>query len=137
ILVNLAEGLSDLHLAEPPAWYENITTRKDFEARFLERVVRSSTHTREMLWYSLDGMPDGLKLKILNYSREHSAFREPSWLVRRAIGSVLSRVDEVHPAKRTSILNLLTAKGWMHECIGLVAARKSRGDAEVILRLTE
>jgi hypothetical protein len=131
ILVNLAEGLSDLQLTEPPEWYQRVLEKKDFERRFLDRVAVSAGPTREMLWYSLDGMPDGLKLKIFDGFREHLVLREPSWLVRRAIGTVLSRIDDVHSKKREYILDFLNAKSWMHICIGLVSARNLVGDPDV------
>lgn len=131
ILVNLAEGLSDLQLAGPPTWYWNVATSGDFEGRFLDRVAASAANTREMLWYNLDGMPDTAKLGVFERFREHRALYEPNWLVRRAIGTVLSRISSVHPGKRASLLGFLTSKNWMHACVGLVAGRASLDDSLV------
>ena len=131
MLVNLAEGTADLHLAEPPDWYKGIIERRDFEVPFLDRVLASPLHTREMLWYSLEDVPDNLKLKIFNWERAQLALRDPSWLVRRAMGTILSRVDDVHPGKPATILALLSARSWMHECVGLVAARNSLDDPKL------
>ena len=58
ILVNLADGQSDLQIAASPNWYTAIAQSGDFSKRFLGRVRRSPAQTREMLWYSLDGMPE-------------------------------------------------------------------------------
>jgi hypothetical protein len=135
VLINLAEGLADLQLAPSPGWYQDVAVRKDFETRFLDRVARSPRHTREMLWYSLDGMPDSLKFKIFRSFRGHPAMREPSWLVRRAMGTVLSRTADIHPAKRASILDLLNARNWTHVCVGLVAGRHAVEDPDVALKM--
>jgi hypothetical protein len=131
ILVNLAEGLSDLQVAGPPTWYWNVVGSGDFERRFLDRIATSAANTREMLWYNLDGMPDAAKLDVFAQFRDHHALHEPNWLVRRAMGTVLSRINAVHPRKRGSILGFLTAKNWMHACAGLVAGRASLDDPAV------
>jgi len=137
VLVNLAEGLSDLLVAPPPGWYQSVADRSDFEILFLDRTAASPAGVREMLWYNLDGMPDGLKLKMFRQFRERHMLGEPSWLVRRAMGTVLSRIDDVQARKRIDILEFLTAKNWMHVCVGLVAARNSLGDAAIRSRVRE
>ena len=64
-----------------------------------------------------------VKLGIFSSADDHTALREPSWLVRRAIGTVLSRIDDVQPAKMPVLHELLSSRNWMHICTGLVAAR--------------
>lgn len=87
------------------------------------RIKEVDTTTREMHWYYLMDLPEITKFEVLNsYFAEEIS--EPHWLVRRAIGSVISEFKNFK-MKESIILNLLRSRDWMAQCIGLIGARRS------------
>lgn len=99
-----------------------IEDNRDFQRRFLLRINESDTTTREMHWYYLMDLPEVTKLEVLrNYFDKNVS--EPHWLVRRAIGSLISEIRNFK-YKENIVLDLLRSSDWMAQCIGLIGARK-------------
>ncbi|MEC2520716.1 caspase family protein [Bacillus thuringiensis] len=118
--VNISNGSPDNILVNPTMLIED---NEDFKKRFLMRIKEVDTTTREMHWYYLMDLPEITKFEVLNsYFAEEIS--EPHWLVRRAIGSVISEFKNFK-MKESIILNLLRSRDWMAQCIGLIGARRS------------
>ncbi|MFD6456295.1 hypothetical protein ACFWF3_36530, partial [Nocardia sp. NPDC060220] len=96
----------------------------DVSQRFLDRASAVDLRTREALWYALQDMPVALQLDVL----EAACFDkvgEASWLVRRAMGSVIANLPDHSRRREELILSLLTQdSSWMQKAIGIVAARR-------------
>lgn len=99
-----------------------IEDNKDFQKRFLLRISESDITTREMHWYYLMDFPEVTKMEVLSNNFE-SEISEPHWLVRRAIGSLISEMRDFK-YKEKIVLELLASRNWMNQCIGLIGARK-------------
>lgn len=89
--------------------------------------------TREALWYALQEMPVALQLDVLHSACLEEEVGEPSWLIRRAIGSVISSLPAHSRSRRELIVSLLSPdRSWMQNAIGVVAAREDVAhDAEL------
>lgn len=96
----------------------------DFPKRFLNRLFKSDSIMRESLWYYLTDIPQNVNenifkeyFKSLNHSSNFAP--ESSWLVRRAIGSVICQFDELEYISKLLCQSLY----WQEQCIGLIALR--------------
>jgi hypothetical protein len=131
ILAEEVESLGHRCYVNTPNGYPNIVLKKstiliednrDFQRRFLMRINESDTTTREMHWYYLMDLPELTKLEVLrNYFEKNVS--EPHWLVRRAIGTLISELKDFKH-KEKFVLDLLRSSDWMAQCIGLIGARK-------------
>lgn len=116
--VNYLEGEPDLILKENVNYFNGYV---DFDKKFLKKVNGEDNSLKEMLWYYIMKYPSSVQLHILkNYQFEPG---EASWLVRRAIGSVLSDMSDFYESKKKQIVYLLKSDNWMLQCIGLIASR--------------
>lgn len=105
-----------------PQTLKNIS--ESFTLDFVRKILTSGYRTRETLWYSLLTLPKEYCLEIIKCWQEHAIASEPSWLVRRAIGTVLSElysyseniVDKI-------VFKLLKSSSWMDNTIGVIASR--------------
>ena len=99
----------------------------DFDKRFYNRISRSDRFFREAFWYSLSGLPFAITQKVYNdifrcFNPFSSYPLEASWLVRRAIGSSISCIENDH--NRLYIAkNLIMSSFWQEQCIGIIGAR--------------
>ena len=131
ILAEKMESFGHRCYVNTPTGYPNIVLKnstiliednRDFQKRFLMRINESDTTTREMHWYYLMDLPEITKIEVLrNYFEKEVS--EPHWLVRRAIGSLISEIRNFKH-KESFVLNLLRSTDWMNQCIGLIGARK-------------
>lgn len=131
VLAEEIESLGHRCYVNTPNGYPNIVLKKstiliednrDFQRRFLMRINESDTTTREMHWYYLMDLPETTKLEVLrNYFEKNVS--EPHWLVRRAIGTLISGLKDFKH-KEKFVLDLLRSSDWMAQCIGLIGARK-------------
>lgn len=131
ILAEEIESLGHRCYVNTPNGYPNIVLKRstiliednrDFQKRFLMRINESDTTTREMHWYYLMDLPELTKIEVLrNYFEKNVS--EPHWLVRRAIGTLISELKDFKH-KEKFVLDLLRSSDWMAQCIGLIGARK-------------
>lgn len=118
--VNISEGKEDFVIL--PAG-EQITIYDDkFVKTFIERLD-NCVAVREMMWYSINDLPNKVKVKIFEKYFEKGC-SEASWLVRRAMGNTLSSLD--NGSKSEGIVHkFLDSFNWMEKCVGIVAISKS------------
>lgn len=117
--VNFHSGQSDHVLqTDRPNW----NTPDDAEGRFLRRLSGVSTEVREALWYGTREMPTSIRVKLLRDAARAGTLSEPSWLVRRAIGTMAGNLPAY---SRASVRDSFLAadRDWMHHAIGIIAAR--------------
>lgn len=96
-----------------------------------KRIVTGRQSERETLWFALNEEPEKLTLEV--FSRiERDRYLEPSWLVRRAMGSALSSVNYLRERSQQRVLNLLNSSLWMNVAIGLNAAKRVLDPSTVI-----
>ncbi|MFF2446937.1 caspase family protein [Neobacillus sp. NPDC058068] len=117
--INSSNRAPDTVLSNPVIMIED---NKDFQKRFLMRINESDTATREMHWYYLMDFPESIKIEVLRGYFEKNV-SEPHWLVRRAIGSLISELKNFR-MKESIILELLRSSDWTAQCIGLIGARR-------------
>lgn len=114
----------------------------DFDKRFLNQINGSDAKFREAIWYSLCDVPSKLTEKIF-----HSYFHainsdspfppEANWLVRRAIGSAVSCIENGISRKKL-IERLLRSPLWQEQCIGIIGARYDiANDSAMFKRVTD
>jgi hypothetical protein len=109
----------------------------DAAQRFTRALGASDRRTREALWYSLAEMPIAVQVAALNKVCTPTWPAEPSWVVRRAIGSILGELPS-HSRNRRSLILSLTAEDrlWMHRAAGIIAARRDLARDERLRRMT-
>lgn len=119
-LVNISEGKEDFVIL--PAG-EQVTIYDDkFVKTFIERLD-NCVAVREMMWYSINDLPNKVKVKIFEKYFEKGC-SEASWLVRRAMGNILSSLD--NGSKSEGIVDkFLASFNWMEKCVGIVGISKS------------
>jgi hypothetical protein len=123
-----ADGVLDLNIAQAQV-------QDDDFARLIEttyqRIVTGRQSERETLWFALSDEPEKLTLEV--FSRiERDGYLEPSWLVRRAMGSSLSTVKYLREQSRLQVVSLLRSDLWMNVAIGLNAAKRALDASTVI-----
>ena len=127
-VLNLAEGQVEVVI---PSSLVPANLSAAFPLDYVDRLCRARLAIREMLWYSLSELPIDTRMACLTqyFGRELSS--EPSWVVRRACGSLLwsCRTDRAHWYQLVE--SLLTAPNWMEVCVGLIGARGEIVDARL------
>jgi hypothetical protein len=105
-------------------YFDIVAEYSDFSTKFLKKLKESTLQVKEAMWYSLADIPHVIAKSIydeyflaLNQSTEF--LPEPSWLIRRAIGSTLSQSSVLHDIS----IKLLKSTDWQEQCIGIIAAR--------------
>ena len=99
----------------------------DFDKRFYNRISKSDRFFREASWYSLSGLPFTIAEKVykeifLCFNSYSKYPLEASWLVRRAMGSSISCIENKH--NRLYIAKkLISSSFWQEQCIGIIGAR--------------
>lgn len=112
----------------------------DFEKRFIKKLsTECDDRYKEAMWYSLIEMPVYLRKRIFSEYfhciNEDSIFpSELNWLVRRAIGSTISNIDDVEYRKRIE-RKLLSSTIWQEQCIGIIGARYDIASDDSIYQL--
>ena len=124
-LINVQEGECDVVLSV--GHFANASKR--FSRDFLDRALDSRLQLREMLWYQAKGIPSTLKFEILNEYLD-SEISEPSWLVRRAMGTFIYSINETN-TKHEIIKRFLQSSDWMRNCVGLIGGRNSLSNEEI------
>lgn len=118
--VNLSEGKADLLLKKAYDTFVN------FPRIFLSKLNCSNRFVREMMWYSLNDVPSKESLEIIDdFIIDSAKTCEADWLVRRAIGSMLSNIKGNDYRIYETVLKLLHSNNWMLQTIGLIASRNS------------
>ena len=118
--VNISEGKEDFVILSAG---EQITIYDDkFVKTFIEKLD-NCVAVREMMWYSINDLPNKVKVKIFEKYFEEGC-SEASWLVRRAMGNILSSL--YYGSKYEAIVDkFLDSFNWMEKCVGIVAISKS------------
>lgn len=118
--VNISEGREDFMIL--PAREQIAVYDDKFIKTFIERLD-NCVAVREMMWYSINDLPDNVKVRIFEKYFEKGC-SEASWLVRRAMGNILSGLD--NGSESESIVDkFLDSFNWMEKCVGIVAISKS------------
>ena len=119
VLISVQEGLDDVEIGENTT----VTLNKNFSEDFIKKAISSTQSIREMLWYQANGIPSSIKYEILeNYL--DLKLSDPSWLVRRSIGTFVNSIPE-NDKKYHIIKKYLLSPNWMTNCIGLIGGRYS------------
>lgn len=123
-VLNLAEDQVEVVI---PSSAGAVVVPTTFPVDYVRRLSQSRQATREILWYSLSTLPVDIRIACLWQYFGYDLPSEPSWLVRRAIGSVLwsCRLDRVE--WRRLVERLLVSPNWMEVCIGLIGTRVEIG----------
>lgn len=98
-----------------------------FLSDFTYKINTYNFELREAMWYSLTELPDKQKVHILQRFMEvhNGHLTDMSWRVRRAVGSLISSIYEIH--KRNKIVyKLIESHIWMERCIGYIGGRKDK-----------
>lgn len=120
---NLAEGKTDIILKKSILLANDYA---DFSNVFLSKLSNSNRFVREMMWYSLNDIPSKISLEIINkFIINSTQVSESDWLVRRAIGSLISTMKGNSYQILEAKLKMLNADNWMLQTIGLIACRHS------------
>lgn len=90
---------------------------------FFRELLSSPSIERSSLWYLLADAPEKQRVNILQDGRNHSVFDEPTWLVRRAIGSCIDSIQIMRYEKIELVLYLLGSSVSTSECVGLIGGR--------------
>lgn len=99
---------------------------REFSLAFWRKLPTLSSSMRAIMWYALDSSNLGYKTKIETVEQlwtSRPRFYEGSWIVRRAIGHLLSELPQHTPQVARIEKNLLASQSWLDVCIGLVATR--------------
>lgn len=113
----------------------------DFEKRFYDRISKSDRFFREASWYSLSGLPFDITKKVyyevflcLNPFSRYPL--EASWLVRRAIGSSISAIENKQ-YRLLIVKKLISSTYWQEQCIGIIGARYDFENDENLVNYVE
>lgn len=120
-LIHVQEGAGDITLLESTT-YDIERTELNFPKQFFSKIKTSNIRTREMLWYSLKDIPNHLLINIFTLWFDDNFF-EPSWLVRRAVGSILSNKIKINHEIIFIIEKFLESRHWSDHCIGIIGSR--------------
>lgn len=130
-LINLEEGATDIVLKQNDSL---IQWELDFPEKFLMKTKGIDFVTKELLWYSLMDVPTHLKWRVMEiFFLNKSESFESSWLVRRAIGSVLNEFDWLQKDNKRWIIELLESYDWTKVCVGIIGSRYYVNDEEIYL----
>lgn len=114
------DGVLDLNIAKAQVQDDDFV--RLIETTY-QRIVTGRQSERETLWFALSDEPEKLTLEI--FSRiERDRYLEPSWLVRRAMGSSLSTVKYLREQSRRHVMSLIRSGLWMNVAVGLNAAKR-------------
>lgn len=117
---NLAEGKIDFPLKKVASLTNNYP---EFPRIFMSKLSNNRL-VREMMWYSLSNIPSKISLVIINqFILDSAKVSEADWLVRRAIGSLLSTMKGDLSQINKTTLKMLYSDNWMRQTIGLIACR--------------
>ena len=95
---------------------------EDIIAKFKKQINTKDIAKKEMLIYAIEGHPAKFKLDLLE-SVWDIIENEASWLVRRALGSVLGNCIDINNKKNTLIEKGITSKNWMIKATILICIR--------------
>lgn len=119
--VNISEGNEDFVILSKRKQF--MIYNENFVNTYIERLD-NCVAVREMMWYSINDIPNSVKKKIFRKYFEKSC-SEASWLVRRAMGNTLSSLDNDSKVKDDIVDEFLNSLNWMDKCVGIVAISKS------------
>lgn len=118
--LHISDGLHDLLISAP------VVAPEDFdrlEKTTYRRIQRGRIPEREALWFALGDEPERLLLGVSHRFFDEGNI-EPSWLVRRAIGSALGSVTFLQHAARKHVATLLQSPVWLNVAAGLNASKR-------------
>ena len=124
--INLPEGQHDSVI---PASYDVPSLPNSFPKNFLARIHESPIVERQHLWFDLTKVPLGLRFATIERYLRSTGPSEPSWLVRRALGTALGTCEVLQDAWRSLCLELIGSADWMRCAIGLIASRQHLDEA--------
>jgi hypothetical protein len=127
-LLNLPQGRGDVVLASNS---NRIALPSTFVQDFISRISASSLIERQYLWLDLSKSPLSVRYAVLDRYLDGSYPSEPSWLVRRAIGTALGECANIGQSWKRLCVSLTSSPDWMKSCVGLIASRKMLNDSDL------
>ncbi len=116
-LTKIMAGKEDIILSEGRR-----LTNNEYDKIIGKIISGCETATKQMMIYSLENYPSIIRLKIIDKIREDMK-TEGDWLVRRAVGSILSNCMNQDEERKNIIENYLNEMSWMSKCIAIIAIR--------------
>jgi len=126
--INLQEGSVDIPLFKKS---HSVKSQKTITSNVVRKLLNAKPEQREMIWYSLQSLPPSITKEVVDKLILQDSFFEPSWIVRRAIGSVLSDMGKDGVLNSYFIEHFIDSPNWMNICIGLIALRYHADNKEV------
>ncbi|MFJ4347394.1 caspase family protein [Pseudomonas sp. NPDC089401] len=96
---------------------------KKFAKTTYQRILTGRQAERESLWFALSDEAETLTLSLLERMLDEGDV-EPSWSVRRAMGSALSSIKYLRKDAESLVERMLESEIWMHKVVGLNASKK-------------
>ena len=127
-LLNLPQGHEDFVIASSS---DAISLPESFVQDFVSRILDSALVERQYVWSDLLKAPLRNRYAVLERYFGGGLPSEPSWLVRRAIGTALGSCEPVGRPWRKLCISLINSADWMRACIGLIAARRALDNDEI------
>ncbi|MDT8837792.1 caspase family protein [Paraburkholderia fungorum] len=121
------EGNHDLILRQRRL-SEKLATKLEID--LIKKIKQSNEEVRESIWFALADEPEHVLLHVATQLFNHGEYAEPSWLVRRAVGSAVSSVKYLRSEKREICDRLLASTNWIHQCVGILACRNELADEQ-------
>ena len=133
-LLNVQEGIPDIVLRQKNAI--PMQQERFFISNFIHKIQQVDYDTREMLWYSLAELPTVTQLQVIrDYIKDPHYIGDSSWLVRRALGSVISGMRGMDNLRVELVNELMSSLDWMSKCIGLIGARYLVDQSDVMEKM--
>lgn len=123
--INIAAGkMGEIYLKKATDFK---TVYYNLKEKFLWQIQNGVDKYREALWYSISNIPEPIEIDIFREYfyclNQNSIFPvEVNWLVRRAIGSAISLLeDKCH--RLDLVYALMESEIWEEQCVGIIGAR--------------
>jgi hypothetical protein len=118
----IQNGTNDVIIA-PPVIEDDEFNR--LHQTTFQRIKSGRQTDREALWFALSAEPERLLLSM----HEHflgldENIPEPSWLVRRAMGSSLASIEHMKDQAARVVEKYIASDSWMNIIVGLNASKK-------------
>lgn len=123
--LNVREGIEDVVI---PSAMDDTALPQGFTSDFMRNIRTVPLPIREMLWYSLIDVELDRRIDVLRHYLLDMPWSEPSWLVRRALGTALNSCRTATSLYRDLIVDFVSSSNWMKIAAGIIGAKGSLED---------